>query len=328
MKPTPLISIVIPNYNYRDYLDERFRSILAQGRDDCEIIFLDDASPDDSVAFVREHYGNCIDHFEVNEQNTGSPFVQWNRGVRAARGEYVWIAEADDVCAPGFLDKMIEALAASPRIGLAYCTTVPIDTHGKVLDAGFHHRYMSDLDGTRWDRDFVANGREEVKGYLGRKNTITNVSGVVFRREAYVDSGYAPENMRMCGDWLAYCRILENWDVAFVSEPLNFHRQHPSKQTHKSVLNLSYFEEFAAVQEYVAKHFQLDAAQRDDAFRRFVGEWDRHTVSHLGRIDLPGTLALARICARYFRTPGQRLATFRHLVKNGVKSMGAKWISR
>lgn len=328
MKSKPLISIIVPNYNYRDYLAERFRSILEQGRDDCEIIFLDDASPDDSVEFVRSNYSHCIDHFEVNTTNTGSPFVQWNRGVRLARGEFVWIAEADDVCAPGFLDKMVAALRTSPRIGLAYCTTVPIDTQGAVLDAGFHHWYVSDLDPDRWNHSFTANGREEVEGYLGRKNTITNVSGVVFRREAYVQAGYAPEHMRMCGDWLAYCRILANWDVAFVNEPLNFHRQHPSKQTHKSVLNLTYFEEFAAVQDYVATHFNLSREQRDEAFRRFVGEWDRHTVSHLGRIGLRGTLALAGVCAHHFGTPRQRLLTAGHLVKNAMKTIGAKWASR
>src|SRR5690606_19572862 len=180
---------------------------------------------------------------------------------------------------------------------------------GNVLDPGFHHSYLSDLDPARWHHDYIANGRDEVCKYLSRKNVITNVSGVVFRREAYVQAGYAPEHMRMCGDWLAYFRILASWDVAFVNERLNFHRQHTSKQTNKSVLNLSYFEEFAAVQSYVAKHFELDATQRDDAFRRFVGEWDRLTVSHAGRIDLPGTVALAMVCSRYYPAPSQRLIT-------------------
>lgn len=328
MKAKPLVSIVIPNYNYSRFLDERFRSILEQGCDDCEIIFLDDASSDDSVQVARERYGQHIDHFVVNETNTGSPFVQWNRGARIATGEYLWIAEADDYCAPGFLEKMLKALQASPSIGLAYCTTVPVDTEGKVLDAGFFHWYVSDLDANRWHSDYTANGREEVLHYLGRKNTITNASGVVFRREAYVNAGYAPENMRMCGDWLAYCRILEKSDVTYVAEPLNFHRQHPAKQTNKSVVNLTYFEEFAAVQDYVARQFGMSAAQREEAFQRFVGEWDRLTVSHAGRIDLAGTVALARICSRYWRTPTQRLRAMQHLAQNSIKSLGVKWARR
>jgi len=326
MGSAPTVSIVIPNYNYARFLDERFNSILAQGRTDCEIIFLDDASSDDSVALARERYGDCIARFEVNAANSGNPFIQWNRGVRLARGEFVWIAEADDVCAPGFLESMLAAINLSPSIGLAYCTTVPIDGAGQVLDAGFHQRYLGDLDATRWNGNFVADGRSEVRQYLGRKNTITNVSGVLFRREAYVGAGYAPEHLRMCGDWLAYCRLLHDWDVAFVSEPLNFHRQHPTKHTQNSVLDLTYFREFLQVQNYVAQAFELGTMDREAAFRRFMGEWDRLTVSHYGRIGLQRTLALARMAAASYCRPTQLARIATHLVANTSKSMAGKWL--
>ena len=326
MASVPTVSIVIPNYNYAHFLDERFRSILAQGRTDCEIIFLDDASGDDSVALARERYGHCIDRFEVNAANSGNPFVQWNRGVRLARGEFVWIAEADDVCEPAFLERMLAAIGRSPSIGLAYCTTVPIDTAGKVLDAGFHQRYLEDLDPARWQQDFVADGRSEVREYLGRKNTITNVSGVLFRREAYVGAGYAPENLRMCGDWLAYCRLLHGWDVAFVGAPLNYHRQHPTKHTQNSVLDLTYFREFLQVQDYVAQAFELAQVEREAAFRRFLGEWDRLTISHYGRIGLPRTLALARMAVSSYGRPTQLARIAAHLVANTSKSVAGKWL--
>lgn len=326
MASVPTVSIVIPNYNYAHFLDERFRSILAQGRTDCEIIFLDDASGDDSVALARDRYGHCIDRFEVNETNSGNPFVQWNRGVRLARGEFIWIAEADDVCEPAFLECMLAAISRSPSIGLAYCTTVPIDTAGKVLDAGFHQRYLEDLDPARWQQDFVADGRSEVRQYVGRKNTITNVSGVLFRREAYVGAGYAPENLRMCGDWLTYCRLLHDWDVSFVSAPLNYHRQHPTKHTQNSVLDLTYFREFLQVQNYVAQAFDLAPTEREAAFRRFLGEWDRLTISNYGRIGLPRTLALARMAVASYGRPTQLARIAAHLAANTSKSVAGKWL--
>jgi glycosyltransferase involved in cell wall biosynthesis len=324
MAAAPQISIVIPNYNYARFLDERFRSILAQSPTSREIIFLDDASSDESVTLVQERYRHCIDHFEANAVNSGNPFVQWNRGVRLARGEFVWIAEADDTCTAGFLEGMLAALKQSPSLGLAYCTSVPVDGNGQALDAGFHQRYLEDLHATRWQENFVANGRSEVRNFLGRKNTITNVSGVLFRRAAYAGAGYAPENLRMCGDWLAYCRILRDWDVAFVNEPLNFHRQHPTKHTQNSVLDLTYFREFLQVQNYVAQAFELGAAEREEAFRRFLGEWDRLTVSHYGRIDLYRTLALARIAANSYHQPKQVVRIAAHLAANTSKSIAAK----
>ena len=325
MESIPKISIVIPNFNYARFLGERFRSIFEQDCRDCEIIFLDDASTDDSVALVRERFGGRIHRIEVNAVNSGNPFVQWNRGVRLARGEFVWIAEADDVCAPEFLDRMLRAITRSPAIGLAHCQTVPFDEAGQVLDAGFHLRYLEDLDPARWREDFIASGRAEVRQYLSRKNTITNVSGVLFRREAFVGAGYAPENLRMCGDWLTYCRLLHDWDLAYVSEPLNFHRQHPARHTQNSVLDLTYFREFLQVQEYIAGAFDLENAEREAAFRRFLGEWDRLTVSNYGCIGVRDTLAVARMAAHSYRQPGHRSRIVGHLLTNATKSLAGQW---
>lgn len=323
--PIPTVSIVVPNYNYARFLDERFRTILSQSYADCEIIFLDDASADDSVALARERYADRIDRIEVNAANSGNPFIQWNRGVRLARGEFVWIAEADDFCEPQFLERMLAAIQQSPKIGLAYCTTVPVDEDGHVIDAGFHQRYLSDLDSERWHGDHVADGRSEVRRYLGRKNTVTNVSGVLFRREAYVAAGFAPEHLRMCGDWLTYCRLLHDWDVAFVSEALNYHRQHPTKHTQNSVLDLTYFREFLQVQDYVANAFELPLAEREAAFRRFLAEWDRLTVSNYGRIGLPRTLSLAGMTMVSYRRPAQLIRILAHLAMNLTKSLAGKW---
>ena len=320
----PTVSVVVPNYNYASFLDERLESILGQTMRDHEIIFLDDASTDESVAIAKERFGRRIQLIEVNPVSSGSPFVQWNRGVQLAKGEFVWIAEADDLCTPDFLECLLEAVSRAPTIGLAYCRTVPIDSTGAIIDADAYYRYVSDLDGSRWMRDFTAHGRTEVMNYMGRKNTIVNVSGVLFRREAYVGAGYAPENLSMCGDWLTYCRILHNWDVAYVSAALDFHRQHPSKQTQKSVLNLTYFSEFLHVQAYVAQAFSLSGRDRRAAFRRFLGEWDRLTVSNYGRIGLAGTLKLARLAAQACPAPTRYPEIAAHLVINASRSLTGK----
>jgi glycosyltransferase involved in cell wall biosynthesis len=315
----------VPNYNYAQYIEERFRSILEQSFKDYELIFLDDASQDDSVARVRQQFGDRISRFEASSVNSGNPFAQWNRGVRLARGEFVWIAEADDVCRPGFLQRMVEALEHSPRVGLAYCHTLPIDEAGAIIDAGYYHWYVGDLDPRRWHSDFVNNGREEVRSYLSRKNTITNVSGVVFRRAAYVGAGFAPEDMRMCGDWLMYCHVLHDWDVAYVAEPMNFHRQHPAKHTHNAVLDLTYFSEFLRVQQYVAETFDLGRAERAAAFRRFVREWDRLTVSNYGRIGLRKTLTLARMTAARYGRIDERVRIAAHFFLNATRSLAGAW---
>jgi glycosyltransferase involved in cell wall biosynthesis len=325
MAGTPRVSVVVPNYNYARYLEERFDSILRQTFDDREIIFIDDASQDESLALVRDRFADRVSRIETSSTNSGNPFTQWNRGVRLARGEFVWIAEADDTCEPEFLGNLVAALERSPRVGLAYCCTTPIDQAGNVIDAGYYHRYVGELDTTRWHSDYVANGREEVCHYLSRKNTITNVSGVLFRREAYVGMGYAPEHMRMCGDWLAYCRLLHDWDIAFAAQPMNCHRQHPARHTQNAVLNLTYFREFLQVQQYLAEAFDLGSVDRGAAFRRFMGEWDRLTVSSYGRIGIRNTLALARMSAARYSHTHERIRIAGHFLLNATRSLAAAW---
>lgn len=326
MPHLPRVSIIIPNYNYARYLEERFQSILDQTYSDYEIIFLDDASTDDSVNLVRKQFSAYLARIEVNAINSGNPFIQWNRGVRMSGGEYVWIAEADDLCSPNFLERTAQVMNDNPSIGLAYCNTTPIDGAGAVLDTGFYHRYVSDLDQTRWLHDFTAPGVSEARHYLARKNTITNVSGVLFRRDAYVRAGYAPEDMRMCGDWMTYCRVLHETDVAYLSMPLNFHRQHPAKHTQNSVLDLTYFREFLQVQQYVADAFNLNYEEKQAAFRRFLGEWDRLTVSNYGRIGLTHTLTLARMTRLSYPGTARHMAIAAHFLLNSIKSMVGKWL--
>ena len=325
MNPAPKVSIIVPNYNYVRYLEERFRSILGQTFGDYEIIFLDDASTDGSVKLVTEKFKASLTRTEVNTTNSGNPFVQWNRGVRLGRGEYIWIAEADDVCTHDFLERLVQVLDANPTVGIAYCNTIPVNENGTILDANFHHRYVSDLDDKRWLTDFTAHGWSEVRNYLSRKNTITNVSSVLFRRDAFVQAGYAPEDMRMCGDWMMYCRVLHNTDVAYISTPMNFHRQHTAKHTRNSVLDLTYFREFLLVQRYLASAFDLNEKEKRAAFERFLGEWDRLTISHYGRINLERTVSLARMTASSYPEPQYNLEIFIHFLRNSLKSMTGKW---
>jgi len=166
----PTVSIIIPNYNYERFLDARVGSIIDQSYSDYEIIFLDDASTDNSIELVKKHFGQYIHQIEANTTNSGNPFVQWNKGVRLAKGEFVWIAEADDTCTPDFLEKMVSIMHSNPSVGLAYCNTTPIDVDGAVIDDGFFNRYVSDLDSTRWLHDFFASGLSEVRNFLARKN--------------------------------------------------------------------------------------------------------------------------------------------------------------
>src|SRR5690242_21921320 len=89
----PTVSVIIPNYNHARYLPRRIESVLRQSYQDFELILMDDASTDDSREVLSLYLSDPRVRVQFNEVNSGSPFKQWNKGVKLARGKYVWIAE-------------------------------------------------------------------------------------------------------------------------------------------------------------------------------------------------------------------------------------------
>src|SRR5215472_4105163 len=108
----PKVSVIIPNYNHARYLQQRIDTVLGQTFQDFEVILLDDCSTDESRSIISEYAKDPRVRTEFNEVNSGSTFKQWNKGVRLARGEYVWIAESDDYADKRFLEKLVYRLDA------------------------------------------------------------------------------------------------------------------------------------------------------------------------------------------------------------------------
>ena len=119
----PKVSVIVPNYNHARYLKARIDSILNQTFQDFELILLDDCSTDNSVELLQSYAGHPhVSHIVLNDRNTGSPFLQWQKGIGLAQGEYVWIAESDDTAQPDFLSTTVAVLdRASAKIaGLCF----------------------------------------------------------------------------------------------------------------------------------------------------------------------------------------------------------------
>jgi GT2 family glycosyltransferase len=230
----PKVSVVVPSYNHGRYLAARLESVLAQTFADFEVVFLDDASPDESLAVFEGYAHHPKVRAFFNAENSGCVFAQWNRGVRAARGEYVWIAESDDAADPRFLETLVGLLDAHPAAGLAYCKSLSIDEAGNVL--GEVDPWTRPLDPTRWDKDFVTGGPDECRRYLSHRNTIPNASAVLIRKSVFEQVGHANETMRMLGDWEMWVRVLLASDLAYSARPLNFYRHTHDQSVRRTTL--------------------------------------------------------------------------------------------
>ncbi len=228
----PKVSAIIPNYNHAPFLRQRIESVLGQTCQDFEVILLDDCSTDDSQSILREYAADSRVRIEFNEKNSGSTFKQWNKGVRLARGEYVWIAESDDHAEPQLLEKLVSRLNTEPSVAFCYCRSWRISSEGEIIE--FLDRWASDLDPLKWTADHLADGHEECRKYLVRRNTIPNASSVLFRKDVYERVGGADESLMYCGDWKLWAAMALTGKIAYVGQPLNYYRWHDSTVRAKS----------------------------------------------------------------------------------------------
>jgi glycosyltransferase involved in cell wall biosynthesis len=228
----PAVSVIIPNYNHARFLRQRIESVFGQTFQDFEVILLDDCSSDESRSILSSYGANSRVRIEFNDVNSGSTFKQWNKGVRLARGEYVWIAESDDYADARLLEKLVPLLDTDRNAVLTYCRSWRILADGQI--SGFLDSYYTDLDPQRWTADFWSDGREECEKYLVNRNTIPNASAVIFRREVYERVGGADESLVLCGDWKLWAAMALTGRMAYLGEPLNYNRFHDTSVRSKS----------------------------------------------------------------------------------------------
>ena len=227
----PKVSVIVPNYNHARFLRKRIDSILAQTFQDFELILLDDCSTDDSRPILTSYAADPhVRAVEFNKKNSGSTFKQWNKGVRLAHGEYIWIAESDDYADQRFLERLVTALDANPKAVFVSCRSWRVDANDKSNGYG-----DSDLPHlARYAVGAATDGREECQNYLVRICTIYNASSVLLRKSVYDSVGGADERLRFCGDWKLWAAMALTGSVIYLSDPLNYYRVHQRTVTAKS----------------------------------------------------------------------------------------------
>jgi glycosyltransferase involved in cell wall biosynthesis len=275
----PHVSVVVPNYNYERFLPERLQSILDQTFQDFELILLDDVSKDGSVAILedcaRRRPGTRV---VVNEKNSGSPFAQWLRGMDMAKSDLIWMAEADDACAPDLLATLLPALE-DRNVFMAYVKSVPIGTEGQVY-GDYEDIYLNRISEGRWSQPYLATDHEEAQSGLGIANCIPNASSLVFRRfEIEPDFAETLKGMRLCGDWYFYVRAMRGGMVAYSNRPLNLHRRHAETVTKTTEGSSRYFSEFGTVRDYIRAHYRQGEATRAVIERFTTEDLDRFGVT-------------------------------------------------
>lgn len=262
------VSVIIPNYNHSLYLKQRIDSVLDQSYQRIEVIILDDCSTDKSREVIEAYRNHPkVSHIIYNEANSGSTFKQWMRGLDVATGNFVWIAESDDVADTSFLQTAIDALSRNKTAGMvqtrSYYYTAHNETQGvcKVYDTPYD-----------WDTDFCENGRCFARNAMLINNSLINASAIVFRKKAIADA-MSDTHFKLNGDWFLYLTVLLKYDFCHIGKPLNYFRQHDNKGSSRNILNFNNLKEYAEIIHFLFQHFDLTDSQKNTLRFVFVQKW-------------------------------------------------------
>jgi glycosyltransferase involved in cell wall biosynthesis len=228
----PKVSVCIPTYNGSRWIEETLRSALEQTYEPLEVVVVDDASTDDTVARVRAFQDPRV-RVIINSVNLGL-VGNWNRSIGEARGELVKFLFQDDILYPSCIERMVALMQTGPRIGMVFARRDMLleDPHDAAskdwLEAYADvHSHFSSLGETNAGRDLF----EQCLKMGFRINVVGEPSSVMVRRDCFERVGLFNTRMHQATDLEMWVRLMLFYDVGFIDEPLTQFRFHARSTT-------------------------------------------------------------------------------------------------
>lgn len=210
-KTNPLVSVVIPCYNYGNYLEEAIDSCIRSTYKNIEIIVVNDGSKDPLTVKVLTRL-NKPDTVIIHQNNKGSSAAR-NRGIAEGRGKYILPLDADDKIESTYIEEAVEVLEEKPEIGFVTCW----------------YQCFGDLDRIVKVPPFDITT-------LVMKNIVCVCS--LFRKEAWEQAGGYNEKMMGYEDWDFWISLAERgWSGYLIPKILYYYRKHSGSKFLKSRKN-------------------------------------------------------------------------------------------
>lgn len=307
----PLVSVIVPNYNHAEYLTQRLESIYAQSYDNFEVLLLDDCSSDDSRKVLEDFAARYPERTQLlfNETNSGGVFRQWEKGLAAARGDLIWIAESDDWASENFLEALVPFFR-NEALQLAYARSVFMDGAGEKQIWSMEE-YLNEYSPERWSKPWIATGPEIVRDVFSMTNIVPNVSSALFRRIDRLDALEIDEwrGMRTCGDWMFYLNILRGGMMAYSTEAQNYYRIHDRNTSVSSHKADQFYREHESVAKCLRRHYRVPARNLDRMTANLRHHW-KITRDDYSDAAFRDCFDPARIKAAPERKPGLLMASY------------------
>lgn len=200
-----LVSVIITNYNYEQYLPEAIDSVLNQTYQYFEIIVVDDGSTDNSVELIKKYETRYAGKIKGIYKENGGQASAFNKAFEYVTGEIIALLDADDYWYENKLEKIVE--------------------YHKEYAGIQHNLLINNQQKFALLEDKVAKQKMglELFGFLGTIPT----SGLSFKTEYLKGILPIPEKeYKICADLYIKIMFLNNYDIFSIDSPLGCYRSH------------------------------------------------------------------------------------------------------
>lgn len=204
------VSVIIPAYNAERFIVETIQSLQRQTFSDFEIIVVDDGSTDQTASMVMQIEDPRLRILTVEHQGLSATR---NRGVAASQGKFIAFLDADDLWTPNTLQLHVEALTTNSAADLSY---------------GWTYFWNYDLKNSSDVTKLIAPSAAGATAYRAmlERNIVGNGSNIFVRRSAFDAVGGFDQTLTHGEDWEFCFRVALQGEVALVSQPIVYYRQH------------------------------------------------------------------------------------------------------
>ena len=209
---TPLLSVVIPTWNRAHVVCDAVNSAFAQRSGEVEVIVVDDASTDGTMALLEREFGSRIRLLRLDQQR--GPGGARNAGARLARGEFVSFLDSDDVWLSGKLDAELAAFGRFPYAEAVISDSQSFFEGEPVGSSRFAQTGLLEATGSE------VRLASDCAWLWTNSMNIVYMTAVTVRRETLLKFGEElfPEDLVCCEDWEFQMRLYHTCRVIVVPQ--------------------------------------------------------------------------------------------------------------
>jgi glycosyltransferase involved in cell wall biosynthesis len=208
----PKVSVIIPTYNYKQFIQKAIDSVLTQTYKDVEIIVVDDGSTDNTRDIIESKYAHKVAY--IYQDNKGASAAR-NKGIALSHGEYLVFLDADDYFLSSSIEERLTILEDNKSIGWVYSRWQYVDIEGNILEDAFHNApfaYKKRLRGNIF-MDMLS-------------GTLINTSSVLLRRSCAEDTGGFDDRLSAFQDYDFWLRVSHRHQVEYLDKVLVYITAH------------------------------------------------------------------------------------------------------